>query len=136
MSKALAEELTERIHSKEDLHAVAKVSELLFNKKASKETLLELTESAFETISQEIPFYQIEKSEFDQGLNIVELLSTNTQILSSKGDVRRALKNNAIAVNKEKIQDHEASISSDYLLHDRFIMIENVKKNKILVEAI
>jgi tyrosyl-tRNA synthetase len=136
LKKSLAEELTIRIHSQEDFDSVEKVSELLFNKNANKDTLHNMTNEAFRMIAQEIPRFEISMREFEDGLNIVDLLADKTSILSSKSDARRALQNNAIAVNKEKIQNHEALIHQDQLLHERYLMIENGRKNKILVEAI
>ena len=54
---------------------------------------------------------------------------------NSKGDVRRAIKNNAVSVNKEKISSHEFMINQDNLLHGKYIMVENGKKNKFMVIA-
>ena len=136
LKKALAKELTIRIHSEKDFISVEKVSDLLFNKNASGETLRSLPESSFLDISKEIPFYSISKNEFTNGINIVELLASKTSITTSKGDARRAIKSNSISINKNKIQNHESIINHDNLLHGKYMMVENGKKNKILVEAV
>lgn len=136
LKRTLAKELTVRIHSQEDYESVAGVSELLFNTKASKETLLDLSPSAFATMGKEIPYFEITRRELEDGVNIMDLLATNTTIVKSKGEARRAIQNNAIAINKEKINSHEEMITQQYLLHGTFIMVENGKKNKILLKAI
>ncbi len=133
LKRLLAEELTIRVHSKEDYESVLKVSELLFNRKASKETLLELSIQDLKTVASEIPSFSISRENLNGGLNIVDLLADATQILQSKGDARRAIKNNAISVNKDKISSHETAINQEALLHDQFLMVENGKKNKFII---
>lgn len=135
LKRLLAEELTIRVHSQEDYDAVLKVSELLFNKNASKETLRSLDEKSLQTVSEEIPSFEIPKDQLANGINIVALLAEHSQIVKSNGDARRAIKGNAIAVNKDKITSHETSVSSSDLLHDKYIMVENGKKNKYLFIA-
>jgi tyrosyl-tRNA synthetase len=132
--RLLAEELTIRVHSREDYESVLRVSEILFNKKASAEQLQSLSERELATIAQEIPSFRIERKKIEEGLNIVELIANETQIVQSNGDARRAIKANALAVNKEKINSHEAVISSKSLLRDKYLMVENGKKNKFIVE--
>lgn len=135
LKQNLAEELTIRVHSQADYEAVLMVSELLFNNKASKETLLKLDTSSLETIAGEIDTFTLSKSQLDQGINIIDLLAEATQIVKSKGDARRAIKGNAISVNKEKITNHETSIYSNALLHGTYLMVENGKKNKFLIKV-
>ncbi|NRB46754.1 MAG: tyrosine--tRNA ligase [Saprospiraceae bacterium] len=135
LKKLLAEELTKRVHSEEDFLAVMKVSELLFNRKASKETLHSLSKSALATVAEEIPSFKIPQAVLASGVPIADLLADHTSILASKGEVRRAIKGNAISINKEKITSHEAMINHEILLHGQFFMIENGKKNKYMVIA-
>jgi len=135
MKRLLAEELTVRVHSQADYDAVLKVSELLFNKKASKETLLALDENSLATVAGEIPSFKIAKAQLADGLNIVDLMANATSIVNSNGDARRAIKGGAVAVNKDKIGSHETVIGEDSLLHGKYIMVENGKKNKFIVEV-
>ncbi|MFK7979580.1 MAG: tyrosine--tRNA ligase [Saprospiraceae bacterium] len=135
MKRLLAEELTVRVHSQADYEAVLKVSELLFNKKASKETLLALDENSLATVAGEIPGFKITKAQLGDGLNILDLMADATTIVKSKGDARRAIKGGAVAVNKDKIGSHETVIGTDSLLHGKYIMVENGKKNKFMVEV-
>ncbi len=136
LKRILAEELTVRIHSREDYESVLKVTELLFNKKANADFLKSLSETELETVGGEIPGFKIEKTDIDGQINIIDLLAGKTSIVNSNGDARRAIKGNAISVNKEKISSHESMISSSELLHGRFLMVENGKKNKFLVEVV
>ena len=135
LKRLLAEELTIRIHSQHDYEMVLQVSELLFNRKANQDTLLNMKVDALTTVAGEIPSFMVEKSVLANGLNIVDLLAEHTQILKSKGDARRAIKGNAISINKNKINSHEDLVNHENLLHGKFIMVENGKKNKFMVIA-
>ena len=135
LKRILAEELTVRIHSREEYESVLKVTELLFNKKANADFLKSLSEAELETVGGEIPGFKVSAADFGSELNIIELLADKTSIVNSNGDARRAIKGNAISVNKEKISSHEALVNADQLLHGRFLMIENGKKNKFLIEV-
>lgn len=135
LKRLLAEELTIRIHSQEDFEAVLKVSELLFDKKANQETLHSLSKQALATVSEEIPSFAVPVSLLANNVNISDLLAEHTQILGSKGEVRRAIQGNAITVNKEKVTSFEALINHETLLHGKYIMIENGKKNKFMIVA-
>jgi len=133
LKSLLAEELTKRIHSEEAYNSVLEVSEILFNRKASKEYLMGLSTEALETIKQEIPKFDLSRDLLGQGLDVVSLLAEHTTIQSSKGEAKRSIKNNAIAVNKEKIASEEYIISSDQLVQDKYLFLENGKKNKFIL---
>jgi tyrosyl-tRNA synthetase len=126
----LAEELTVRIHGIEAYQAVLKVTDLLFNKPS--EDQIDLSETELEMIANEIPTFDISSEAINKNLTINDLLTTESQILSSKGEVRRAIQNNALKLNKEKITSGEDLISLHQLIRDKYIILENGKKNKYL----
>ena len=136
LKKIFAEEITTRVHSKEAFENVKQVSEILFNKKASPEYLKSMSLDAMTAVSKEIKCFQIPVSGLQNNFNIVDLLSDETGILSSKGDAKRALKGNAISINKVKLTDPEYIVNKEHLLHGKYIMIENGKKNQFILEAI
>lgn len=135
LKRLLAEELSIRVHSEEAYRSVLKVTELLFSRQASKEHLLGLKESELAAVAAEIPSFSIDKNALANGINIVDLLAEHTEIVASKGDARRAIKGNAISVNRDKVDGHEAMIGHEALLHGRYLMVENGKKNKYIVIA-
>jgi tyrosyl-tRNA synthetase len=132
--RILAEELTIRVHSQEDYESVLRVSDILFNKNASAEQLKTLNENELSTIATEIPSFEISSALITEGVDISSLIAEHTSIVQSKGDARRAIKANALSVNKEKVTDHMHRIGTSDLLRDQFIMIENGKKNKFILK--
>lgn len=133
LKRLLAEELTARIYSQEELDAAKTVSQLLFNKKASKEQLLSLDSDSLGMIAGEIESKIIAKEVLENSVNIMDFLAEHTQITSSKSDARRAIKNNAISINKVKINKDNFLLTTDLLLHDKYIMVENGKRNKYMI---
>ena len=131
-----ASEMTERVHSKEALKVALDVSNLLF-KNAKKDTLLAMNADALGLVAEGLDkgSFTIPMSLIQNGVSIADLMADHTEMSNSKGDVRRAIKNNAVSVNKEKISSHEFMINQDNLLHGKYIMVENGKKNKFMVIA-
>ncbi len=135
VKRALAHEMTERIHGNDKLQSVLNTTELLFNKKANRDFLLHLELADWQMLTAEIPSYTIDKGQVEAGINIIDLLAESTTIVNSKGDGRRAIKGNAISVNKNKVTDHDFVIDAKELIRDTYLMIENGKKNKFVVQA-
>ena len=134
LKEILAEELTIRVHSLEAFNQAKIVSNLLF-RKANKDSLMLLDASSLRTVANEIESFPISKDLLSNGISIADLMAEHTTMANSKGDVRRAIKNNAISVNKDKITDHEATVNHEALLHGKYIMVENGRKNKFMLIA-
>ena len=133
LKRIFAEELTVRIHGQEAYETVLAVSKLLFDPKADADTLRSLDTNSLIQVSEEIPSPKISLTVLREGQNILDFLSETTGILESRSDAKRAIQGNSISVNKHKIADLGAMIHPSDLLHGRFLMVENGKKNKYLV---
>jgi tyrosyl-tRNA synthetase len=130
LKRILAEELTIRIHSENDYKSVLKVSDILFGK--SNESILRgMDKTEFKTISEEIPSFTIARSEED--VNILTLLAELTTICPSRSEARKAIQNNAVSINKNKITSQDLMITKEHLIQDTYIMVENGKKNKYVL---
>lgn len=136
LKRIFAEEITVRIHGEEAFQAVLAVSELLFDPKAGAETLRRLNASTLSQVGEEIPSPEMNIAVLQNGVNILDFLSEHTDILPSRSEAKKAIQNNAISINKEKISALDATVSSSDLLHGKFVMVENGKKNKYLVRVV
>lgn len=132
--KALAKDVTTRVHGAEQYDLAVKASEVLYGK-ATLETLQSLDEATFLSVFDGVPTSVISRDAYNECPSLLDLLSgtTNNEIYSSKGEARRALQGNAISINKAKIQDERMPLSSLTLLQDKFLLIGKGKKNHILV---
>jgi len=133
--KTLAEEITVRVHSEAAYKSAVQASELIFGK-GGRDTLLALSAADLEMVSGEIRHFEVSKSELSNGIGIISLMADATNIVNSRGEAQRAIKGNAVSVNKEKITDKELIINEQHLLYDKFIMVENGKKNKFMIKVV
>lgn len=133
--KALAEEITVRVHSQAAYDSAVQASELIFGK-GGRDTLLALNAADLEMVSGEIRHFEVSKSELSNGIGIISLMADTTNITNSRGEAQRAIKGNAVSVNKEKVTDKDLIINEQHLLHDKFIMVENGKKNKFMIKVV
>ncbi|MCO5248490.1 MAG: tyrosine--tRNA ligase [Chitinophagales bacterium] len=131
LQKKLAEQLTILVHSEEDYENAVKASDVLFGK-STKESLQALNEKTILEIFEGVPSYSIKSEELNSEIDITEFLSVNTDIYKSKGEARRALSSNAVAVNQEKVNE-QYQISKEDVLNDKFILIRKGKKDYHLV---
>ncbi len=136
LKQELANELTARVHGESSLQAVSEVSQILFNKKLNNEELKKMTVDALETVKGEIPTFKLNKANIESGDNILNVLTTHCPIFNSKSEGKRAIKNNAVSINKIKITNEESTISIDDLLQNQYIFVENGKKNKFIIEVV
>lgn len=133
IQKTLAKDITIRVHSEEDYNAALSASEILFGK-GTTDSLKHLDEQTFLSVFEGVPQYIVSKTEIENGINIIDLLAEKTQILASKSEVRRALKENSLSVNKEKVSDtYQTNAGS--LLNDKYILVQKGKKNYFIVVA-
>jgi tyrosyl-tRNA synthetase len=129
LQKAIAEEVTTRVHSADDLAMAIKASSILFGK-STAEDLKSLDENTFLSVFEGVP--QFEMSKADLGLGILDVLAEKTQIFASKGEARRMIQSNAVSINKEKITENFQLTEND-LLNGKYILAQKGKKNYFLI---
>ncbi len=133
LQKALAKDITIRVHGEEEYNKAVEASEILFGK-GTTDTLKKLDSATFLSVFEGVPTFEVSKEEILQGINIIDLLAEKTQILASKGEVRRALKENSLSVNKEKVKEDFVTSSND-LLNEKYILVQKGKKNYFIIVA-
>jgi tyrosyl-tRNA synthetase len=106
-------------------------SEILFGK-ATSSALKQLDEATFLDVFEGVPQASLPKSTLTAGITAIDLLASSTGFLSSNGEARRALKENSISVNKEKIKESFTAQPTD-LICDRYLLLQRGKKNYFLV---
>lgn len=134
LQKALAEEVTERIHGKENLRAAIEASNILFGN-STAEDLLKLSEQDFLAVFEGVPQATIGRSKFDEGLPIVDALCSESGFLTSNGEARRSIREKSISVNRRKIEDENYRINSQDLINGKYVLLQKGKKNYFLLIA-
>jgi len=134
LQKRLAEEITLNVHSQEDLDNAIKASNILFGKSTS-EDLKNLDEATFLDVFDGVPQAEISKAELSEGVGIISALGEKSNFLKSNGEARRALKENSISVNKEKVKDDYLLSESD-LINNQFVLLQRGKKNYFVLRFV
>lgn len=133
LQRAIAEEVTTRVHGEAALKTAITASNILFGKSTSDD-LRSLSEKDFLAVFEGVPQATISIEKVNAGISIVDALSGETNFLKSNGEARRELKANAISVNKEKVTE-EFNLSSSDLINDKYILIGKGKKSNFIVIA-
>jgi tyrosyl-tRNA synthetase len=134
LQKRLAQEVTTTVHSAEEFEKAVKASEILFGNSTS-EDLKTLDEKTFLDVFDGVPQAEISKEELKDGVDIIGALAEKTGFLKSNGEARRALKENSISVNKEKISD-DFTVSENDLINGQFVLLQRGKKNYFIIKAV
>jgi len=134
LQKALAKDLTIRVHSEEDFNAAIEASQILFGK-GTTESLKKLDERTLLSVFEGVPQSEVKLSEIESKIGIVDFLAETTSIFASKGEARRMLKDNGVSINKEKVKD-SYEISTADLLNEKYILVQKGKKNYFLVKVV
>ena len=135
MQKALAEDVTQRVHGQADLDTAIAASKLLFGK-SSREDLEALPESELLSVFEGVPQRTLTRSELDQGVGVIDVLAGgDAPFLASNGEARRALKEGSVSVNKEKVNDSKVVTAAD-AMGSGLILVQRGKKNYFLVRVV
>ncbi|GAB3734369.1 tyrosine--tRNA ligase [Spirosoma lituiforme] len=132
LQKAIAEDVTTRVHSQAGYNLAVKASEVLFGK-ATLETLRSIQTDEFDVIFEGVPQTEVSADELANSKDITDLLSVASrgEIYASKGEARRAISQNAVSINKTKITDPASSVDLEWL-QGRYVLISKGKKNHLL----
>ena len=134
LQKALAKDLTVRVHSQEDYDAAVNASEILFGK-GTAENLASLSEEMFLSVFEGVPQFEVPTSVLDETCGVVDFLAKHTQVFNSNGEARRMLKDNGVSINKTKVKEDKI-VTKDDLLNGKYVLVQKGKKNYYIVKFI
>lgn len=133
LQKAMAEDITIRVHSKEEYERAVMASEILFGK-SDVATLEGLDAATLSLIASEVSSFTISSDEITKGIPVLDILATHSSIYASKGEARRAIQSNAVSINQTKVSADNISVDASYVLKDRYILIKKGKKDYFMIE--
>lgn len=131
LQKAIADDITVRVHGEQALETAIAASQILFGKSTSDD-LKKLSEKDFFAIFNGVPQATVSRADFNEGLTIVDALAAKTGFLASNGEAKRELKANAVAVNKEKV-DEQFVFNASHLINGKYALIGKGKKNNYIL---
>ena len=130
LQKALAKDITIRVHGEEAYNTAIAASELLFGK-ATTEQLNSLDRATLMSVFEGVPQFTVSRSTIEAGASLVDL-AAEVGMLASKGEIRRELKQNSISVNKQKVGEG-CTLGAADILNSGCILVQKGKKNYYLL---
>ena len=133
LQKALAEEMTERVHGSQTLELAQKATTVFFGN-GKEEDLRALDEATLAASLEGMNTFQVSRALVDKGIPVMDLIATESTIFPSKGEARKMINGNGFSLNKTKCTDPELTVTSEYVLHNRYIIAQKGKKNYFVIE--
>lgn len=132
LQKRLAEEVTVMVHSRSDYEGALEASQILFGK-GTTESLKKMNESTFLSVFEGVPVFDVNMELFSDGTGLAELLAEHSQVFSSKGELRRLVQGGGLSLNKIRIDNPDIVINREFLLNNKYLLVQKGKKNYFLI---
>ncbi|MDY0291044.1 MAG: tyrosine--tRNA ligase [Desulfuromonadaceae bacterium] len=135
LQKRLAQEVTCMVHGEEEYCNAVEASQILFGK-ATAQSLAKLDKDTFLAVFEGVPTFEVHGSIIAAGISVVELLTEETDVFPSKGELRRTVKGNGLSINKEKVSDPDYVVTAKNLINGTYLLIQKGKKNYYIIEVL
>jgi tyrosyl-tRNA synthetase len=132
LQKALAKEITIKVHSEQAFETAVEASSILFGN-STAEAFAALDEETFLDIFEGVPQFQLSLAELEIGVPVIDLLAEKTTVFPSKGEAKKMLQGGGVSMNKQKIEDLNLSVNTMHLINKKYLMIQKGKKNYFLL---
>lgn len=133
LQKELAKDITIRVHSQADYDGLGLDNNIMFDREIGKP---ELKSMPADELIAAMQSYDNIQTNLKQEYPIIEFLTgaTGSAIYQSNGEARRALEQNAVSINKEKV-GMDYVISTNDLLPGNVIIVSKGKKKHFLITS-
>lgn len=109
---------------------------MLHGSKASKDSEITAKKTFKDgSFGKDLPTIKIKKNDIINGINILDLVLL-TKLGSSKGEIRRMIKNNGLKINNELINDENKIFYKNNFQKDNSIKVSHGKKQHVIVKII
>ncbi len=134
LQKRLAKEVTCMVHSEEEYNAAVEASGILFGND-THDALVRLDERTLLAVMDGVPSFEISLEALKQGVRAVDLLTDQTQVFPSKGEMRKMAQGGGVSINKQKLEAFDAIVDESFLIDGKYIVAQKGKKNYFLLIA-
>jgi len=133
LQKALAREVTIRVHSEAAYEAALAASQVLFG----GGDLHSLDEPTLLDVFAGVPHLEVERAQLPT-LTATDLLSvaTNGQVFPSKGEARKMIQQGGVSLNRQKVGAPEQPAAEVVLLLNKYLVAQKGKKNYYLLKLV
>jgi tyrosyl-tRNA synthetase len=129
--RALAEDVTRRVHGEDGLARARQATEALFGGSIDG-----LAGDEIADIFADVPSSQVPPAELQgEGLELLDLLA-RSGLASSRGDARRSVEGGGIYLNSLRQEDPQGRVTTEQTIEGRFLVLRKGKKNYHLVKVV
>jgi tyrosyl-tRNA synthetase len=130
LQKALAEDVTLRVHGESGLQSAVKLTDFLFGAQSGPETL---SESDWQAAAQASDTLHFSRERISEGIGILDLL-TELGITKSKGDARRAIEaDKSVRINAVRVEVPDLQVNMSHAFFQTYLQLQKGKKEKYIV---
>lgn len=133
LQKVLAREITIMVHGREEYDKAVEASGILFGNSTS-EALRKLDEATFLSVFDGVPQHELPKEKL--GNNVIDLLAVDTDVFPSKGECRKMIQANGLGINKDKFTAVDGTLTKEYLINGKYILVQKGKKNYYILKFV
>lgn len=134
LQKRLADEVTTLVHGKDELASAKEASAILFGQD-THDALMKMEEKMVASVMEGVPHFHISKETLGTSPLAVDLLTEEAPVFSSKGELRKLIRNGGVSINKKKMEDERQLLTQEELIAGRYILVQRGKKNYYLLVA-
>jgi len=134
LQRRLAEEVTVLVHSQSDYEGAVEASQILFGK-GTTGSLKKMNENTFLSVFEGVPVFDVRMEIIEKGVSVADLCAEHSQVFASKGEIRRLVQGGGLSINKMKVENADLVIGKDYLLNNKYLLIQKGKKNYYLIRV-
>ena len=131
LQKALAEDITARVHSVEEVEKAMAASQILFGQ-STAESLRALDSKTLLDVFEGVPQMTISKADLAAGIPVLDVICVDTALFASRGEAKKLMAAGGVSLNKTKVDaDYQVQLSD--LLADGYLLAQKGKKNYALI---
>ena len=134
LQKALAKDITIRVHGEAEYEKAIKSSEFLFGN-TGIEFLNELSDAEVLALFDGVPNHPIKLADLEEGINVADLLAVHTSVFASKGEAKKMIQAGGASINKVKIASMDDIYNAGSLINGKYLVAQKGKKNYFLIIA-
>lgn len=129
--RALAEDVTRRVHGEDGLARAVQATEALFGGSIDGLAGREIAD-----IFSDVPSSELSKATLEgEGVELLDLL-VSAGVATSRGDARRSVEGGGIYLNSVRQEDPQGRVALERAIEGRFLVLRKGKKNYHLVRVV
>ncbi len=131
LQKALASDITARVHSMEELEKATQATQILFGQ-STTEALKALDARTLLDVFEGVPQMAVSKEALVTGLPILDVACADDSLFASRGEAKKLLASGGVSLNKTKVGG-DYIVTLEDIIGGSYLLVQKGKKSYALV---